>query len=43
MPGTISKKQTTTDRMNAMTWFFVAAEMHAPTARNAPAMRTLPT
>jgi hypothetical protein len=41
-PESSSAKQAVTDKIKAMTWFLVVAEMHEPTARKPPAMSRLP-
>ena len=40
-PATVKMKTSAAVTTKAMTWFFVIAETHAPTARNAPAISQL--
>ena len=41
-PLTVNKKHTVTERINAITWFFVSAERQDPIDKYPPAIKKLP-
>ena len=41
-PASVNRKQVSAVSTNAITWLLVIADMHEPTARNAPAMMKAP-